>query len=69
MTKLGNIINKLYILVPPKLIVSNTNVTAKIGEKVILNCFSEGNPKPKVTWTKLSDSKLVDWIVIRFNLD
>ena len=58
MMKLANIINKLYILVPPKLIISNTNVTAKIGEKVILNCLAEGNPKPKVIWTKLSDSKL-----------
>ena len=60
MIQLENIINKLYILVPPKLIVSNTNFTAKIGEKMILNCFAEGNPKPKVIWTKLNDSKLVD---------
>ena len=50
-------INQWFDLVPPKLIVSSSNVTAKIGEKVTLNCFAEGNPKPKVTWTKLNDSK------------
>ena len=68
MMQLEMMINKWFDLVPPKLIVSNTNVTAKLGEKITLNCFAEGNPKPKVTWTKFNDSKFGGWNMIGFNL-
>ena len=39
---------------------NQTKILAKIGERVTLNCFAEGFPKPKVTWIKLSDSKFGD---------
>ena len=34
-----------------------SKVSAKIGETIELRCFAEGNPKPKLTWQKIGDSK------------
>ena len=34
-----------------------SKIDAKIGETIELRCFAEGNPKPKVIWHKVGDSK------------
>ena len=39
---------------------NQTKIRTKIDERITLNCFAEGFPKPKVTWIKLSDSKFGD---------
>ena len=44
-------------LVPMKLTTEFSKVNAKIDETIELKCFAEGNPKPKLTWQKIGDSK------------
>ena len=51
------ILNSNYNLVPMKLTSEFSKVNAKIGETIELKCFAEGNPKPKVIWHKVGDSK------------
>ena len=34
-----------------------SKINAKIGETIELRCFAEGNPKPKIFWSKIGDSK------------
>ena len=34
-----------------------SKINAKIGETIELRCFAEGNPKPKIIWHKVGDSK------------
>ena len=40
-----------------KLTTEFSKFNAKIGETIELKCFVEGNPKPKLTWQKIGDSK------------
>ena len=40
-----------------KLTTEFTKINAKIGETIELKCFAEGNPKPKIIWYKVGDSK------------
>ena len=50
-------INLNHDLVPMKLTTEFTKINAKIGETIELKCFAEGNPKPKIIWSKIGDSK------------
>ena len=52
-----HVINLNHDLVPMKLTTEFSKVNAKIGETIELRCFAEGNPKPKIIWHKVGDSK------------
>ena len=56
-----------------KLTTEFTKINAKIGQTIELKCFAEGNPKPKILWHKVDDSKsmivnwklfLIKWLII-----
>ena len=51
------LLNSNYNLVPMKLTTEFSKVNAKIGETIELKCFVEGNPKPKISWQKLTGAK------------
>ena len=40
-----------------KLTTGFNKVNSKIGQTIELKCFVEGNPKPKIVWQKIDDSK------------
>ena len=40
-----------------KLSTEFNKINAKIGQTIELKCFAEGNPKPKILWHKVDDSK------------
>ena len=42
------------LLGPPKITYVSDNQTANDGDMVILNCTADGNPRPSITWTRLS---------------
>uniref|UniRef100_T1JCN0 Ig-like domain-containing protein n=1 Tax=Strigamia maritima TaxID=126957 RepID=T1JCN0_STRMM len=42
--------------VPPKIIYTQSEVNAKVGEKIFLPCVANGNPAPKYIWTKQTSS-------------
>ena len=46
-----------YNLVPMKLTTEFSKVNSKIGQTIELKCFAEGNPKSKIIWQKIDDSK------------
>ena len=50
-------LKKNYNLVPMKLTTGFNKVNSKIGQTIELKCFVEGNPKPKIVWQKIDDSK------------
>ena len=51
------LLNSNFNLVPMKLTIEFSKVNAKIGETIELKCFVEGNPRPKIIWSKIGDSK------------
>ena len=40
-----------------KLTTEFTKINAKIGQTIELKCYAEGNPKPKILWQKVDNSK------------
>ena len=40
-----------------KLYANLTEINAKIGQRITLSCFADGNPKPKIIWHKIGRSK------------
>ena len=51
------------IAVAMKLYANLTEINAKIGQRITLSCFAEGNPKPKIIWHKIGRSKNeLNWI-------
>ena len=50
-----------------KLYANLTEINAKIGQRITLSCFAEGNPKPKIIWHKIGRSKnQLNWIEINW---
>ena len=47
------------LLGPPKITYVSDNQTANDGDMVILNCTADGNPRPSITWTRLSGNSHV----------
>lgn len=47
------------LLGPPKITYVSDNQTANDGDMVILNCTADGNPRPSITWTRLSGNRHV----------
>ena len=49
-----------FLAVPPAITNISGNQTATEGDSVTLNCEAAvGNPKPRITWTKVSDNTSV----------
>ena len=49
---------------------SITNITGenvREGENVTLKCLAEGKPKPTITWTRLSDNRIVTMPLIQIS--
>ena len=44
---------------PPSNIVSSKDQTVVAPYKLTLNCSANGEPQPKISWTRISDSTLV----------
>ena len=47
------------LLGPPKITYVSDNQTANDGDMVTLNCTADGNPRPSITWTRLSGNSHV----------
>ncbi|KAG8178106.1 hypothetical protein JTE90_017453 [Oedothorax gibbosus] len=43
----------LLVVDAPKWVVEPSNVTATVGENIVLKCSASGSPNPKVEWKKL----------------
>ena len=47
------------IAVPPSIIEITGNTSVMEGGNVNLNCSAKGKPKPRISWTRLSDNSVV----------
>uniref|UniRef100_A0AC35UCA7 Down syndrome cell adhesion molecule-like protein Dscam2 n=1 Tax=Rhabditophanes sp. KR3021 TaxID=114890 RepID=A0AC35UCA7_9BILA len=45
----------LVVLIPPTITPKEQEITATVGDVVIMECNSTGNPEPLLTWVKLPD--------------
>ena len=52
--------NPLFdFLAPPSNITTSSDQTITAPAELTLNCSADGNPKPTITWTRVSDSTVV----------
>lgn len=51
----------LALLDPPEITRISGNQTVDEGDVVILNCIAGGEPKPNITWKRLSDNSHVNF--------
>ena len=55
------------IAVPPSIIEITGNTSVIEGGNVNMNCSAKGKPKPRITWTRLSDNSNVTMPLININ--
>ena len=54
-----------FLAVPPAITNISGNQTATEGDNVTLNCEAAvGNPQPRISWTKVSDSSVVTFPLV-----
>ena len=55
------------LLVPPRNMKITGSTTVIEGGNVNLNCSAKGKPKPRITWTRLSDNSVVTMPLLNIN--
>lgn len=55
-TTIVNSVVELAILVSPSLIRTSGNLSSMVGNQVMLFCEASGEPKPTITWTRLTSN-------------
>ena len=48
----------MYVLVPPRIVPREAEVSVKAGSRAELECVAHGNPAPTIHWRRLDGQKL-----------
>ncbi|XP_067030735.1 lachesin-like [Acropora muricata] len=67
-TGFGSIFEEVILVVNFSSSITNiTGENVREGENVTLKCLAEGKPKPTITWTRLSDNRIVTMPLIQIS--